>query len=109
MVIVQTDDFPAARRRIDTTKTRVVFELALEDIATIHLHPRDTRGALLSIDTSAPPAEWRWAGPDWRARSRTSRCIALAGVEIQCEDPADVATRWSQFRAPGCVARRRRA
>jgi hypothetical protein len=97
MVIVQTDDLDSARRRITATSTRVVFELALEDIATIHLHPRDTCGALLSIDASVAPEEWRWAGPDWRARSRTTRCAALAGVEIQCEVPGDVAARWSRL------------
>jgi len=97
MVIVQTDDLPAARRRIDATKTRVVFELTLDDIATIHLHPRDTHGALLSIDAAIPSAEWRWGGPDWRTRSRTARCTGLAGVEIQCDDAADVATRWSRL------------
>jgi hypothetical protein len=97
MVIVQTDGLPAARQRIETTRTRIVFEVALEDIATIHLHPRDTRGTLLSIDASTPPAEWRWAGPDWRARTRTTRCSGLAGVEIQCEEPFDVAARWSRL------------
>jgi hypothetical protein len=97
MVIVQTDDLPAARRRIDATETRVVFELTLDDIATIHLHPRDTRGALLSIDAATPPEEWRWAGPGWRNRARTARCTGLAGVEIQCDDPADVALRWSRL------------
>ena len=97
MVIVQTDDLAAARRRIETTRTRIVFELALEDIATIHLHPRDTRGTLLSIDAAHPPDQWRWAGPGWRSRSRTARCTELAGVEIQCDDPADVAARWSRL------------
>lgn len=97
MVIVQTDDLAAARRRIETTQTRVVFELALEDIATIHLHPRDTGGALLSIDAATPPAEWRWAGPAWRGRSRATQATELAGVEIECDNPADVAARWSRL------------
>jgi len=95
MVIVQTDDLPAARRRIAATNTRIVFELELEDMATIHLHPRDTGGALLSIDAAKPPAAWRWAGPGWHERSRTSRGTGLAGVELECSNPADVAARWS--------------
>jgi hypothetical protein len=104
MVIVQTDDLPAARQRIETTHTRVVFELALEDIETVHLHPRDTRGTLLSIDAATSPAEWRWAGPDWRARSCMTRCAAIVGVEIQCDDPADVAVRWSQLLASPAIS-----
>ncbi|HET9061725.1 MAG TPA: VOC family protein, partial [Candidatus Binatia bacterium] len=97
MVIVQTDDLATARQRIAATSTRVVFELVLEDIATMHLHPRDTGGALLSIDAAVQPAEWRWAGAGWRARSRTARCVAIAGVEIQCDDPSAVAARWSRL------------
>jgi hypothetical protein len=99
MVIVQTDDLAAARQRIQATQTRIVFELTLEDIATVHLHPRDTHGALLSIDASMPPAEWRWAGPDWRARSRSARCSGIVGAEIQCDAPAEVAARWSRLLA----------
>jgi hypothetical protein len=70
MVIVQTDDLEEKRRRIAATSTRIVFELALEDIATIHLHPRDTCGALLSIDAPST-VEWRWAGRAG-ARGRTA-------------------------------------
>lgn len=99
MVIVQTDDLAAARLRIETTGTRIVFELTLDDIATIHLHPRDTHGTLLSIDAATQPAEWRWAGPGWRERSRTARCTALVGADIQCDAPAEVAARWSRVLA----------
>jgi len=97
MVIVQTDDLAGARQRIEAARARIVFEHALDDIATIHLHPRDTGGCLLSIDAAEPPSEWRWAGPDWRDRIRTVCCESITGVEIQCDDVTDVAARWARI------------
>jgi len=103
MVIVQTDDPDSARRRIQAAGARIVFEHTLEDISTIHIHPRDT-GALLSIDASIPPQSWRWAGPGWEERSRSSVCAGIAGVEVQCEDPAAVAELWSALLARPATA-----
>lgn len=105
MAIVQTDDLDAARRRIDGAGARVVFTHALDDIATLHLHPRDTGGTLLSIDAAVPPASWRWAGPGWRERSRSTCVAAITGVEIECEDPAAVAARWSALLGRPVAAR----
>ena len=104
MAIVQTDDLAAARRRVDAAGVRIVFEHALDDIATLHLHPHDTGGTLLSIDAALPPASWRWAGPGWSERSRSARVTALVGVEIECDDPAAVAARWSALLARPAAA-----
>lgn len=95
MAIVQTDDLAAARRRVDAAGVRVVFEHALDDIATLHLHPHDTGGTLLSIDAAVPAESWRWAGPGWRERSRSGRVDRIVGVEIECDDPPTVAARWA--------------
>lgn len=105
MAIVQTDDLAAARRRVDAAGVRVVFEHALDDIATVHLHPHDTGGTLLSIDAAVPPASWRWAGPGWRERSRSARVAAIVGVEIECDDPATVSARWSGLLARPAATR----
>ena len=66
MVILQTDDLAGARARAEAGGARVVWELALDDIATVHLHPRDVGGAIVSLDESKNPDDWRWAGPGWR-------------------------------------------
>ncbi|HEY2389479.1 MAG TPA: VOC family protein [Candidatus Binatia bacterium] len=95
MVIVQTDDLDAARARLATLGVRVVFDVAFDDVATLHLHPRDVGGAILSLDVARPPESWRWAGPVWRAHVRTDVSAAIAGVEIQAADPAAMAARWS--------------
>ena len=95
MVIVQIDDLAAAQRRLAELAVRVVFEVTLDDIATVHLHPRDVGGA-------RPPESWRWAGPTWRAAVRTDVSAGLAGVEIEAREPVVMAARWGAVigRAP---------
>jgi len=95
MVIVQIDDLAAARRRVAELGVRIVFEVTFDDIATVHLHPRDVGGAILSLDVARPPESWRWAGPTWHAAVRSDVSAALAGVDIEGDDPAAMAARWS--------------
>jgi hypothetical protein len=102
MVIVQTDDLDAARARLATLGVRVVFEVAFDDVVTLHLHPRDVGGAILSVDVARPPESWRWAGPVWREHVRTDVSVAIAGVEIQAADPAAMAARWSAILERPC-------
>lgn len=95
MVIVQSPDLAEARARVDALGVRIAFEARLDDIATVHLHPRDVGGAILSIDEASPPESWRWGGPTWRAHRRTAVVTALAGAGLRVADPARVAARWS--------------
>ena len=97
MVIFQTRDLAAARTHLAANDVKIVWEIALDDIATIHLHPRDNRGAIVSMDEARPWESWRWGGPEWRSHVRTTRVSAIAGVEIQCDDPAALAKQWSQI------------
>jgi hypothetical protein len=96
MVIVQSNDLAPHRRRLEALGVRIVWETTLADIETIHLHPRDVGGAILSLDVARPPESWRWAGPDWKSRVRTDVTTAITGVELQAGDPAALASRWSQ-------------
>ena len=97
MVIFQTRDLAARRRRFSACGVREVWDLALDDIETTHLHPRDTGGAIVSIDQARPWESWRWAGPTWRENICTTRVGAIVGVEIQSENPAALAQRWSDI------------
>ncbi len=99
MVILQSDDLEKDRRRVEELGVRIVWETALEDLATIHLHPRDVGGAILSLDEARPPESWRWAGPDWSAKIRSDVVTGIAGVELQARDPAALAARWSRLLA----------
>lgn len=94
MVIFQSRDLAGRRARLEQQGVRTVWEIALDDIATAHLHPRDTGGAIVSIDEARPWDSWRWAGPDWRNRVRTGRVRGIAGVEIQGDDPDALAAKW---------------
>ena len=95
MVILQSDDLAADRQRLAALGVRIVWQATLDDIATIHLHPRDIGGAIVSIDQPHPPAAWRWAGADWQQKVRTGRALRLAGVYIQTPHPAVLAARWA--------------
>jgi len=96
MVIVQSQAKDADRARVASLGVRVVWEAQLEDAGTLHLHPHDVGGAILSLDWMQPPESWRWAGPHWRDAVRTEVSTGITGVEIQARDPLAMARRWSQ-------------
>jgi Glyoxalase-like domain len=97
MVMVQSDDFAADRRRLDALGVRVVWSIELDDISGMHLHPRDVGGAILSLDEPRPRESWRWAGPEWTGRGRTIASPRLAAAELQSDEPAALARRWSEI------------
>jgi catechol 2,3-dioxygenase-like lactoylglutathione lyase family enzyme len=97
MVIFQTHDLARRRRHFASQGVRVAWEIALDHIETAHLHPRDTGGAIVSVDEARPWESWRWAGPSWREHVRTGRATAIAGVEIQSDDPDALAQKWSRL------------
>ncbi len=99
MVIVQSQAREADRTRVASLGVRIAWETTLEDAATLHLHPRDVGGAILSLDWMDPPESWRWAGPHWRETVRTDLVRGIAGVEIQARDPAAMARRWGEVLA----------
>src|SRR5436305_10139821 len=49
MVMFQVDSLPEARERAGALGVREVFEVALDDMAEVHLHPADMRGAIVSL------------------------------------------------------------
>src|SRR5437660_1782400 len=71
MLIVQCDDLDADRRRVADLGVRTVWKHDLPQIRGTHLHPKDTGGALLSLDDANPAESWHWAGPEWRDRKST--------------------------------------
>ena len=97
MVIFQLADLDAARERAAAMGVRVVWQLDLPDISGTHLHPADTRGAIVSLDRADPPGSWRWGGPDWIGREGTGAPGRLAGMTVAVSDPAAAAARWGEL------------
>lgn len=95
MVIVQTEDLDAERKRMDRLGVRIVWEVDHPDAATMHLHPKDVGGAILSLDVARPPESWRWAGPEWPNRIHTGVVAEIVGAEIQSDNPSATAERWA--------------
>jgi hypothetical protein len=91
MTMFQLDELPSARERVRNLGVREVFEVALDDMAEVHLHPGDMRGAIVSLSEPTPPETWRWGGPDWAARSAP---VELFGATIAVADREAVAVRW---------------
>lgn len=96
MVILEVDDLDAMRARIADAGARIVFEAVEDGIVGLHLHPADVGGAILSIDQPDTWGEWPWAGAGWREHVRTDVVTDVAAVEIEANDPAAMAARWSE-------------
>ncbi len=118
MVITQCDDHEPRRRRIAELGIRKVLEFDVPgEFRDMQLHPKDTGGAFLEIDEQQgprahePDGPWHPAGHDWQRARRTERVRGILAAEMQCDEPAKVAARWSEIvEIPaGCDARGRAA
>ena len=95
MAIFQVDDVQEARRRAGAEGLRVVWSVDLPDVAGTHLHPKDTPGAIVSLDWADPPETWHWAGPDWTGKASPNTAGSIGGLVIEVKDPAFAAQRWA--------------
>lgn len=97
MVLVQCDDLERARERCAEAGVREAYLAELPDLRGVHLDPRDTGGALLSLDQPDEPADWPWAGADWRSVIRTELTTEIVGARIAAAHPTAVAQRWAEL------------
>lgn len=93
MLMFQVGDLAAARERVRQLGIREVFEVSLEDISEVHLHPSDVRAAIVSISQPTPPRAWRWGGPNWQQRSAPG--LSVSGARLAVTQPESVADRWA--------------
>jgi hypothetical protein len=70
---------------------REVFDVSLDGMAEVHLHPADMRGAIVALSRPQPEDAWLWAGPDWKERSAP---YTLTGATITVTQPVTVVDRW---------------
>ena len=90
MAMVQVEDLAAVRERIRAATVREVFEVELDDIVEVHLHPGDMR-AIVALSEPQPPESWRWGGEGWRERSVPG---AVTGLTVAVAEPTEIADRW---------------
>ena len=91
MVMFQVDDLDAGRERARAAGIREVFEVELDEIREVHLHPVDIGGAIVSLSEPSPPRAWKWGGPNWAERSAPG---AVVGVRVAVAEPDAVRERW---------------
>jgi hypothetical protein len=96
MVIFQVDELAGPRARLAELGVRIVWEGRQKGAATLHLHPRDIGGAIVSIDTMDEPGAWEWAGPKWRQHVRSEVSRAIVGALLESPEPDALAARWSE-------------
>lgn len=96
MVLFQTAALGPVEERLAAAGIRVVFDAEGEGVRGLHLHPKDVPGAIVSIDAVDEPAEWPWAGPDWRRHVDTTTVRAIAGLDVTVADPAAAGAAWGR-------------
>jgi hypothetical protein len=94
MAIFDIEDLEGARARATEEGARVVWQIDLPDISGTHLHPADTRGAIVSLDRSVPYGSWLWGGPEWTGGVGTGAPGRLAAITVAVADPAATAAKW---------------
>jgi Glyoxalase-like domain len=96
MLMFQVDDLGAARDRAQALGIRTVWDLELEDITDVHLHPRDVGAAIVALDVCDPPEGWRWGGPEWEGRAPVDVVAGgVTGATLRSPDPAALSARWA--------------
>jgi hypothetical protein len=94
MLMVDGPTTLTASDRLAALGVREVHRGEHPDIVDVHLHPRDTGGVLLALDSVDPAGSWRWAGPAWTGDSPT--CAGgLRAVTVAVPDPGAVVRRWA--------------
>ncbi len=102
MLILQVGDRDAARARVDELGVRVVFDSPPArqhgvEASGLHLHPADTGGTLISLDTMDPPEGWAWGGRAWKGHVHTDVVDRIVGVELRSDDPDQLAERFGRL------------
>lgn len=101
MLILQTDDLPRDRARLERLNVRLVWQADFPDISAVHLHPKDIGAAIVSLDQPRPAASWRWAGPQWQQCSTRDGAQRILDATIAAGDPIALAQRWAQVLGTG--------
>lgn len=101
MVILDSESLPRWRQHVGEIGVRIAAPLAIDDYEGLQLHPRDTGGALLEINSTrngaALDGPYGPAGPHWQAHVSTARVSGFAGAVLQSAEPQALAQRWGRI------------
>ena len=100
MVIVDSLDLEKERKRLETSKMDIVWHENRKADGihgqSLHLHPKQVGGAILSIDNMNPKSSWLWAGSEWEKDINKSLVSHLSGVNICSPRPDNLLSNWEK-------------
>jgi hypothetical protein len=100
MVITQCADLAPRRARCEAVSVRVANEIRHSDYQELQLHPRDVGAAMLSFSRQeggeAADGPWHPAASKGTPARGPVVTRAMAGAELQSDDPERLARRWSE-------------
>jgi hypothetical protein len=103
MVMHEVDDLDQRLLHLANNNVRIIWSGDFDDIRGRHLHPKDTGGAIVSLDEAIPEGSWRWAGPTWTPHRQNAMISAIAGVTIGANDPAAMRSRWDELNISSAI------
>ncbi len=99
MVIMQCADMAARRAHTAALGIRLITDGGNEQTDGIQLHPKDLPGAIAelrwNVGAERLDGPWNPAGEDWWPAKREQVITAMTAAELQSDDPAGMAARWS--------------
>ena len=100
MVIVDTVDLSEEKKRLEKEKLEIVWYENRKSKGvhgqSLHLHPKQVGGAILSIDSMNPPSSWLWAGTEWEKDINKSLVSHLSGINIASPQPNSLLANWEK-------------
>lgn len=104
MLIFQTADALAHRKRLTEQSIRSIAQHDTPDYTFTHFHPGDFNGVLTSIDMVDDGASWRepmgkWppAGKSWKDALAPGDVLGIVAADVQAREPAQVGERWADL------------
>ncbi len=101
MVILDSEALSRWREHVDAICVRIAANLTIGEYEGMQLHPRDTGGPLLEINTTLNGTDLHGAygpaGPRWRKAVSKARVLGITGAAIQADDPSVLAIRWGRI------------
>ena len=98
MIIVDVKNFEQENERVENSEIKIVWNGNRQEegihARTIHLHPKQVGGAILSLDKMIPEEEWLWAGTNWKEHINKSLVDCISGVILQSSDPNKLCSQW---------------